>query len=239
MVAACAMRYRSPQICATGCKHKSPVGPQRWNVKKTSRRTPASRVLSRRSSSRTSSAHELALAAFADFAKGAALRWYLFGAQAVNVHGAPRATADVDITVDLAGDRVERFAAQLVKAGFDLRFADPAFLAASHVIPVVHRKSGLPIDIVLAGPGLEQQFLDEVEYRTVGRRKVPVLSLENLVVTKIIAGRPKDLEDVRALLARRGNTVDYDHVNATLAIVERALDVSDLRSRLRSLRPKR
>ena len=28
-------------------------------------------------------------------------RWYLFDAQAVNVHGRPRMTADVDVTVDV------------------------------------------------------------------------------------------------------------------------------------------
>jgi hypothetical protein len=29
------------------------------------------------------------------------LRWYLFGAQAVNVYGIPRMTADVDVTIDV------------------------------------------------------------------------------------------------------------------------------------------
>lgn len=43
-------------------------------------------------------------ALLADLGKALAalrLRWYLFGAQAVIVHGAGRLTADVDVTLDL------------------------------------------------------------------------------------------------------------------------------------------
>jgi hypothetical protein len=42
-----------------------------------------------------------ALVAFADVAKRLTLRWYVFGAQAVNLHGYPRTTADLDLTIDL------------------------------------------------------------------------------------------------------------------------------------------
>ena len=50
-------------------------------------------------------------------------RWYVFGAQAVQVFGVPRATADVDITIEVADDaldgparRLRRLAARCVRS---------------------------------------------------------------------------------------------------------------------------
>jgi hypothetical protein len=158
----------------------------------------------------------------------------VFGAQAVNLHGYPRTTADLDLTIELGslepGDLVKR----LVKAGFSSRFVDPAFIASTRVIPVVHGATGFPIDLVLAGPGLEAQFLDEVIFHTMGRAKIPVLSVENLIVTKLLAARPKDLEDVRELIAIR--EVDHARVEGLLELLEDALDQSDLRPVYRRLR---
>jgi hypothetical protein len=205
------------------------------NVKKTSKRTSASRKRSvKRREPQRAAPHVAALVAFADLARAAKLRWYVFGAQAVNVHGFPRATADLDITIDLGARTPASLVRALREAGFVPRFADEHFVATTRVIPVVHRDSALPIDVVLAGPGLEQQFLDEVELHRIGRRSIPILSLENLIVTKMLAGRTRDLEDVRELIARR--SVDHARIEALLELIEDALGQSDLRPAYRKLR---
>lgn len=199
-------------------------------MKKTSKRTAVSRKRSppRRPRVRNAPAHEDALVAFADLAKRLRLRWYVFGAQAVNVHGYPRATADLDLTIDLHGGLTPAFLRALDRAGFTPRFADADFVATTRVLPVVHRTSSLPVDLVLAGPGLEQRFLDELHIEKIGRREIPFLSVENLIVTKLLAGRPKDLEDVRELLARRIGVIDHGHIETLLAQLEAALDQRDL-----------
>jgi hypothetical protein len=152
----------------------------------------------------------------------------VFGAQAVNLHGFPRATADLDLTIDLAQLAPRALIRELEKAGFSARFSDDDFIAATRVIPVVHRATKLPVDLVIAGPGLEQQFLDEVQLQRVGNRRIPVLSPENLIVTKLLAARPKDLEDVRELIASRGSSLDHERIVELLALLEQALDQRDL-----------
>ena len=209
-------------------------------MKKTSKRTVASRKRSppRRLAPRPRRplAHEDALVAFADLAKRLRLRWYVFGAQAVNVHGFPRATADLDLTIDLRSGPTRSFVRALDTAGFTLRFADAGFVATTRVLPVVHRRSALPVDLVLAGPGLEQLFLDDLHIEHIGRRDIPFLSAENLIVTKLLAGRPKDLEDVRGLLARRCVTLDHARIESLLSQLEAALDQRDLLPLYRKLR---
>lgn len=137
-------------------------------------------------------------------------------------------TADVDATVLLGDTSTEALVAALEAKEFELRINDPTFVAATRVIPVVHRPTGVPADIVLGGPGLEELFLSRASDRDVGGARVPVVSPEDLIVMKILAGRDKDKEDVRAVLRAGKGTLDVDAIRATLQMLEEALGQSDL-----------
>lgn len=89
-------------------------------------------------------------------------RWFLFGAQAVNVWGAPRLTADVDVTVLLTPRDPAGFVHDMDESGFGLRIDDvEQFVARTSVLPFIHRRTKMPLDVVLAGSGLEEQFEEE------------------------------------------------------------------------------
>ena len=156
-------------------------------------------------------------------------RWYLFDAQAVNVHGRPRMTADVDVTVDVRRRGAPRLIADLVRAGFDLRVDNPAeFVRATSVLPFVHRATGMPLDLVLAESGLEAMFLERARLLDVGGLLVPVIAAADLIVTKILAGRPKDLEDAASVLRESGDDIALGPLRRLIRELERALDQSDL-----------
>lgn len=155
--------------------------------------------------------------------------WYVFGAQAVLIWGRPRFTADVDVTVRLEPEEPDRLIEVLANEKFVLRVRNPReFVARARVLPFVHTPTNLPLDIVLAGPGLEEQFLARAVIMDIGGVQVPVMSPEDLVVTKILAGRPKDIEDVKGILAERAATLNQGTIRETLQLLEDALSVSDL-----------
>jgi hypothetical protein len=155
--------------------------------------------------------------------------WYLFGAQAVLIWGRPRFTADVDVTVWLEPEESDRLVEALASEEFVLRVRDARdFVARARVLPFVHTPTNLPLDIVLAGPGLEEQFLTRAVLVDIGGVRVPVISPEDLVVTKILAGRPKDLEDVKGILDERAATLNPATIRDTLALLEDALSMNDL-----------
>lgn len=157
------------------------------------------------------------------------VRWYLFGAQAAILHGAARLTADVDVTADLGSRPTTDLVDALTAAGFELRVADAAgFVERTRVLPMVHRGTAIPVDVVLAGPGLEELFLSRATERRVGDVRVPVLAAEDLVATKILAGRPKDLEDAASVVRAHGERLDVELVRTTLGLLERALARADL-----------
>jgi hypothetical protein len=175
------------------------------------------------------------LAALAGALDSLDARWYLFGAQAALLYGAARLTADVDVTVQLGDrDRAE-LVRVLGKSGFALRVRDvDDFVARTRVLPLLHRASGMPVDVVLAGPGLEELFLKRRRRRTIDGVSVPVASPEDMVVMKVLAGRGKDEDDAVAILAAQ-RRLKLERVRQTLATLERALDQSDLRPRFEAL----
>lgn len=138
-------------------------------------------------------------------------------------------TADIDVSVELGGRGVATMLDALAGSGFAPAFAfDDAFVAATRVVPVVHQASGMPVDIMLAGPGLEELFIGAAEPTVIAGVEVPVIRAEHLVVMKILAGRPRDLEDVEGIVAVRGERLDRGEVEQLLEMLESALGQSDL-----------
>ena len=155
--------------------------------------------------------------------------WYLFGAQAVVLWGRPRLTADVDVTIRLRSEDTERFRHDMEQSGFRLRVPDPeAFLARTRVLPFLHVPTQLPLDVVIAGPGIEDRFIERAIRIEIEGLSVPVASPEDLIVMKVLAGRPKDLEDVRSVLTERLTKLDVAYIRSMLGILEQALGQSDL-----------
>jgi hypothetical protein len=156
-------------------------------------------------------------------------RWYLFGAQAALLHGAARLTADVDVTVDAGAHELSTLLLALEAEGFAPRGAEvEAFAERTRVIPLEHRASGMAVDLVIAGPGLEQLFLGRAQVRTIEGVSVPIASAEDVLVMKILAGRPKDHEDAVAILAAHPADLDFGLIRSTLGMLDDALSRCDL-----------
>ena len=155
-------------------------------------------------------------------------RWYLFGAQAVIAHGFPRLSADVDVTLELTPDDPAGFAGDMAAAGFSLRVSDPDFVRRTRVMPFVHQATGMPLDVVLAGSGLEEEFLARAHVTDVAGTAVPMIDFSDLIIAKVLAGRPKDITDAAGLWRIRGQTADADRIRSVLRLLEEALGQSDL-----------
>lgn len=164
-------------------------------------------------------------------------RWYVFGAQAVILYGVPRLSADVDVTLALEPDTPERFVVDMSAAGFSLRVTDPDFVRRTRVMPFIHTPTVMPLDVVLAGSGLEDEFLARARQTHVHGTTLPVIDLADLIIAKVLAGRPKDIDDARALWRLHGRTVDADRIRHTLQRLEEALAQGDLLSTFERLAP--
>lgn len=163
-------------------------------------------------------------------------RWFLFGAQAVVAHGFPRTTADVDVTVMPADGNPRALATALVNAGLTLRVSDlDDFVDRTAVLPFFHEPTGLGLDVVLGASGLENDCIERAVAVDIGDGTVPVIRVEDLIVLKVLSGRPKDVEDVRSILRRQRRTLNLADLHSLLSQLEEALGQSDLLRALEGL----
>ena len=150
--------------------------------------------------------------------------YMVIGGQAVLVYGEPRLTRDIDVTVGVDANRTDAMLAVARELGLDVRVEHPAeFVRDTMVLPCEDVTSGIPIDFIFSRSTYEVEALTRVRSVTVGSGKVAFASLEDLIIHKLIAGRPRDLEDVRTILLKN-RTYDRAYVAKWLVEFDKLLD---------------
>lgn len=152
----------------------------------------------------------------------------VIGGVAGLLHGTARHTEDVDLTaladgVDL-GALLERCHAQ----GLEERIPDAlAFATQSQVLLLVHRLTGVPVDVTLAWLPYEEQALARAQRIQVQQVSLPVIAVQDLILYKFVAWRPRDQEDVRALLIRHRAVLDHEGLRTQLAHMAALLECGE------------
>ncbi|MBI1941455.1 MAG: nucleotidyltransferase [Acidobacteria bacterium] len=135
--------------------------------------------------------------------EGAGIPYMVVGGQALLLHGEPRLTQDVDVTLGLGPDRVDELLDLAARRGWQVLVEVPQeFVRETLVLPCRDSASGIRIDFIFSFSTYERQALDRARVATVGSARVRFASAEDLAIHKIVAGRPRDLEDVRGILLK-------------------------------------
>lgn len=131
------------------------------------------------------------------------VEFLIVGAFALALHGAPRASGDIDLYVRPSSDNARRVFRALLAFGAPLKAHGVSAEDFSHAGSVY--LIGLPprrIDILtqISGLDFDEAWASRVE-ATVEGRKVHFIGRDAFMKNKLAAGRPKDLADA-ARLAR-------------------------------------
>jgi len=168
-----------------------------------------------------------AAAEIARFLEDQGIPYFIIGGLALQHWGEPRLTRDVDITVLVASEELESFV-DAVLSRFSPRFPDAREFALRHRVLLVRARNGVPIDISLGIPGYEEEAFEravEVKFPEVG--KLRLISPEDLIIHKCVAGRPRDLEDVVGILVRQRLKLDLELVRRWLVEFRAVVDSHD------------
>jgi len=125
----------------------------------------------------------------------------VIGAQAVLVHGRPRFTGDIDITLGIDIDQLSRL--QKIAEGISLRPLRPdfeQFAKQTYVFTVVEDETSIKVDFVFSFTEYEKKAMRRTKSIEIGGTKVSYASAEDTVIHKIVAGRPLDIEDARSII---------------------------------------
>ncbi len=129
-------------------------------------------------------------------------RWVVIGGVAVSMLARPRFTEDLDAMVLLSVDEVDEFIEVAKRAGIEPRISEAeAFAKKNRVMLLRHVKSDTSIDISLGILPFEQELVERsMAYQVDDALQVFLPTPEDLIIMKSVANRPKDLEDIRALV---------------------------------------
>lgn len=135
-----------------------------------------------------------------------AIPYMIIGGQAVLLYGEPRLTQDIDITLGVGPERWSAILELVAEQGWQVLVETPeTFVRQTMVLPCLDSQSGTRLDFIFSQSSYEQQALDRAQQVKVGKTLVRYASVEDLIIHKIIAGRPRDLEDVNGILLKNPN----------------------------------
>ena len=142
----------------------------------------------------------------------------VIGGVAVIASGVSRATVDIDATVSAQAVEPEQLAAALAQQDILPRIEGAIEFARSrHIFLAEHRPSGVPIDVSLAWLPFEEEAIAAAEVREFAGVRTRVARPEDLVIYKMVAARPRDLDDIENLLAVHGRSMNLRRVRAVVA----------------------
>ena len=154
------------------------------------------------SASRNSSTADHLLAKIATALDRARITYMVIGGQAVLVHGVVRLTQDIDVTLGVALDALPRVRALIADIGLEPLVDVESFASETMVIPCSDTSSMLRVDFILSQSPYEREAIARARKVAFDGVDVRIASAEDVIIHKLIAGRARDLEDVRGILIK-------------------------------------
>lgn len=147
------------------------------------------------------------------------VRYALLGGLATMLRGRPRFTQDVDVLLEVPQLALPGLLDELVDRGFSLdretvirQFVEQHMTAFRYgVVRIDWLKPVLPLYAHALAAATKLPWGDKHALR--------VLTPEGLIVTKLVAFRPQDQEDIRTLLAANADEIDADLIRREWASV--------------------
>lgn len=150
------------------------------------------------------------------------------GGVAASFLGRPRFTQDIDALAILSESEWEAAIAAAATHGIEPRIEDAvAFARRSRVLLLKHKESGIDIDVILGGLPFEHNAVAQGRTYLVGGVNVRLPRVEDLLIMKAVAHRPRDMQDIESLLDAHPD-VDVSSVRQWVSEFATATAMSDL-----------
>jgi uncharacterized nucleotidyltransferase DUF6036 len=152
------------------------------------------------------------LADAVEFLKQQHVQYALVGGLASSIRGQTRVTADVDMVLAIDVTRALALLESVAGSKFMPLFADAAeVVEKSFILPLRHRATGVKLDLAIGLSGFEQQAISRAQILDIGGISVPVITAEDLLVMKVLAGRPQDVQDAAGIVQAQSRNLDWNH----------------------------
>lgn len=152
----------------------------------------------------------------------------IIGGVAASVLGRPRLTADADAMLLLSLDELGSLLKLAKEEGLTPRLPDAeVFARRSRVVLLRHEDTGIDVDISLGLLPFEVETVERSQEIDVGTLRIRLPMPEDLIILKAVAHRPKDLEDIEAVMSVQQH-LDYERVEFWVRQFAEVLEMPEL-----------
>jgi hypothetical protein len=129
------------------------------------------------------------------------IEFLLIGGYAVNFHGYPRYTIDMDIWLKPDNVNKDHFVEFLKKKGFDTESIDQIFIldfGEAQSFHIGNNETRVDFLTKISGVKFEEAYRQR-EMLSLPGKDIPVIPCRYLIINKMLSGRPKDMADIDEL----------------------------------------
>lgn len=128
------------------------------------------------------------------------------GGVAASFLGRPRFTQDIDALAIISESEWSAAVAAAANYGIAPRIDDAVeFAHRSRVLLLRHQETQIDIDLILGGLPFEEDAVTNGKRYAIGGVSVRLPKVEDLMIMKAVAHRPRDLQDIEGLLQAHPN----------------------------------
>lgn len=153
--------------------------------------------------------------------------YMIIGGQAVLIYGEPRLTRDIDITLGVGINNLNKITGIISELGLKPIPADiESFVKQTMVLPAIDEASGIRVDFIFSLTPYEEQAIRRSRKISILGQDVSFASPEDVIIHKIFAGRPRDIEDARTIILKNPE-MDLGYIRKWLSEFDAASDKKD------------
>ncbi|HEX68274.1 MAG TPA: hypothetical protein ENG13_04335 [bacterium] len=142
--------------------------------------------------------------------------YLIIGGQAVLLYGIPRLTRDIDITLGVEPAFLPKIKDICKTLSLKILPENPdEFVSQTWVLPVLEPESGIRVDFIFSFSHYEKIAINRGRKLKVEGALVNFASPEDLIIHKIISGRPRDMEDVKGVMLKV-KKIDFPYIEKWL-----------------------
>jgi hypothetical protein len=144
------------------------------------------------------------------------LPYMVIEGQAVLLHGEPRLTRDIDITLGVDATYLSKLLNILPALQLEpLPKNVEGFVEKTMVLPTIEKNTYIRVDFIFSFTPYERQAINRAKKVKIKNQQVNFASAEDLIIHKVFAGRPRDLEDIRSVLIKNPD-IDVEYIKKWL-----------------------
>ena len=155
------------------------------------------------------------------------LSYMIIDGQAVLLYGEPRLTRDIDITLGVNADHLNDLLAVVQELSLKpLPENVESFVRQTMVLPALDETTGIRVDFIFSFTSYESEALKRTKKVKILEQEVCFASPEDVIIHKVFAGRPRDIEDAKTIVLKNPG-IDVQYIKDWLKEFDASSDKKD------------